>query len=78
MFASSVEITFNLLSKPLAKFANALRSESLILSKINMEPSTRSPTYSRICAFIAFEVFASELNKEAQALSRSLHLQLRK
>jgi len=31
MFASSVEITFNLLSKLLAKFANALRNESLIL-----------------------------------------------
>jgi len=31
MFASSVEIAFNLLSKLLAKFAYALRNESLIL-----------------------------------------------
>ena len=31
MFASSVEIAFNLLSKSLAEFAYALRRESLIL-----------------------------------------------
>ena len=31
MFASSVEIAFNLLSKLLAEFAYALRNESLIL-----------------------------------------------
>lgn len=40
MFASPVEIAFNLLSKPLAKFANAFRKESLILSKFKIEPST--------------------------------------
>ena len=71
MFASSVETAFNLLSKLLAKFAYTLRNESLILCAFNREPFTRSLTYSRIWAFIAFEVFASELNREAQALSRS-------
>ena len=71
MFASSVEVAFNLLSKLLAKFAYALRSESLILHKFSRELHTRGATHSRIWAFIAFEVFASELNNEAQALSRS-------
>ena len=72
MFASSVEIKFNLLSKLLAKSANAFRKESLILCGVNRGSCIRSTTYSRICAFIAFEVLASELNREAQALSRSL------
>lgn len=72
IFASSVEIAFNLLSKLLAELAYAFRNESLILDGLNTEPFTRNPTYSLIWAFIAFEVFASELNREAQALSRSL------
>ena len=71
MLASSVDIALNLLSKPLAKFAYAFRSESLILYGFNRESSTKIPTYSLIWAFMAFEVFASELNREAHALSRS-------
>ena len=67
MLASSVEIAFNFLSKPLAKFAYAIRSESLILYGFNREQFTGIPTYSLIWAFMAFEVFASELSREAQA-----------